>query len=120
VPHPCPHLPRIEYVAAEVARHGGINICAPIACGCQYSVTKVDLRRLEPADVLMPHPHSLLLRASGIAEGTQEDYRGYMSGQYEDHARLRARRDGSYGPYPPLERLSRRSPNTRKPVTPLW
>ena len=34
----------------------------------------------------MPHVHSLLLRASGITKGTQEDYRGYMNGQYEDHA----------------------------------
>ena len=83
--------------------------------GCQYSVTAVDLRRLEPADVLMSHPRPLLLRPWGITEGTQEDYRGYMNGQYEDHARPRVRRGGSYGSRPPLERLPRGGPRT--PVT---
>lgn len=37
--------------------------------GCQYSVTAVDLRGLEPVDVLKRYPHSLLLRVSGITEG---------------------------------------------------
>ena len=32
-----------------------IPACDPV--GCQYSVTAVDLQRLEPADVLMSHPH---------------------------------------------------------------
>jgi hypothetical protein len=35
-----------------------------------------------------------------------------MDSQYQDHARLRARRDGSYGASPPLERLPRRGPRT--------
>jgi hypothetical protein len=36
------------------------------ACGVPVLLTAVDLRRLQPADVLMSHPRSLLLRASGI------------------------------------------------------
>jgi hypothetical protein len=57
--------------------------------GCQYSVTTVDLRRLEPADVLMSHPHPLLLTVPASPKGTREDYRGYMNGPHEDHTRLR-------------------------------
>jgi hypothetical protein len=38
-------------------------------------------------------------------KGIREDYHGSVNGQYKDHGPLRARRDGSYGPYPPLERV---------------
>ena len=47
--------------------------------------------------------------ASG-STGDTGDSRGYMNGQYEGHARSRARRGGSYGPYPALERLPRDGP----------
>jgi hypothetical protein len=84
----------------------------PVGCQYQYSVTAVDLRRLEPADVLMSHRTHYCRGLRASPEGTQEDHRGYMSDPYEDHARLQARRGGSYGPCPPLGRLLRGGPRT--------
>jgi sulfate adenylyltransferase len=45
---------RIGYVAAEVARHGGIAICAPIA---PYAAARAQVRRMvsEAADFLLVH-----------------------------------------------------------------
>ena len=76
----------LELIMARLA----VRVAAHLGAERQYSVTGVDLRRPKPADVLKPHPLSLLPRALGITEGAREDYVGYMTGQYEDHARLRA------------------------------
>ena len=53
----------------------------------------------------MSHPCPLSPRVSGITEGNTGGLHGPINGQYKDHGPLRARRDGSYGPCPPLERV---------------
>ena len=95
------------HVVLDIECLDRVYLNAYVPCGVPILRHSVDLRRLEPADVLVSRAHSLLLRASGITDGVQANHRGYMNGQYEDHGRLRARRGGSYGPYPPLERLTR-------------
>ncbi len=89
--------------------------------GCQYSVTAVDLRCIEPASVVISHPCPLPPRASASLKGTREDYHGSMNGQYRDHGPLRARRDGSYGPCLPLERVPCAGLRAAaRPLTRLW
>jgi hypothetical protein len=50
-------------------RERAVKMVLEIRVGCRYSVTAVDLRRLQLADVLMSHPRSLLLKASDITAG---------------------------------------------------
>jgi adenylyl-sulfate kinase len=60
---------RIGYVAAEVARHGGIAICAPIA---PYSATRSAVREMaqEAGDFLLVHV------ATPLAECERRDLKG--------------------------------------------
>jgi sulfate adenylyltransferase len=48
------NIRRIGYVAAEITRHGGVAICAPIA---PYAVTRAEVRRMVSAtgDFLLVH-----------------------------------------------------------------
>jgi len=100
-----PHV----YVVAPVGFHNlvvAFELLLFSLWGYQYSVTVVDLLRLEPADSLMSRLYSLSRRTLGITEGTQEDYRWYMDSQHEDHAWVQGRHGDSYGSCPPLERLA--------------
>jgi hypothetical protein len=115
--HPC-RLSGMPVLVKEAAEAVASVDVKPV--GCQCSVTAVDLRRLEPADILMSALHSLVLRISGITEGDA----GGLSRVHERSPggprRLRARRDRSYGPCPLLEGLLGGNPDSRKPVTRLW
>lgn len=63
------NIRRIGYVAAEVARHGGLAICAPIA---PYAATRTEVRRMveEVGDFALVHV------ATPLAECERRDRKG--------------------------------------------
>ena len=55
--------------------------------GCRYSVTAVNCDILRQPTFSRCTSRPLLLRGLGHHRRRHEDYRGYMNGRYEDHAR---------------------------------
>lgn len=111
-PHDLPAVPAREPPPQPCHPHSRRHPDPPAPVGCQYSVMAVDLRHLEPAEVVTAHSRPLFPRASGITEGTQKDHRGVHERSLQGPRSLRARRGGSYGPCRPLEQLLRGGPRT--------
>jgi hypothetical protein len=107
----------VRYFIA-VAEHASFTDAAAAALHishvrCQYSVTATDLRRIEPADVVMPHPGPLSPKARGITEGNTRGLSRVHEGSTRGPRPLRVLRRRSYGPCPPQAGAVRRSPRSR-------